>query len=279
MGSIRTWLGGNSGNEYNVTTAANFNPSGALADTDSLQVVQGAFDLSVNPDIHTIDLVDLSISSGFTGAKIGTSAAAPLKVSVTGVASIRQGQNTVVYLESGDNPIVMCEVISDWPTAQTYLTGTFGTLIIRRGTVILNCTFTKLIIAPLNGDPSNVNVTNIGGTQALVECLGAGFATGSPGPTITTLAAALSFTKMLHGTVTNIELWTGALLQHFTPTNITSLNVRPGAEFDASGDPRAKTITTMLVDENGKFTLKNGPNNITVTNGIKRPNGKLVVEG
>lgn len=261
-------------NDYSV--AGSWSLGTVPVATNSVFVVDGSGAITAGLAQGAVTLVDFTVGPLYTGSQIGASVAAPLVISASGRVSLKPGTYTNIYLQAGAGNINVVYIEMASAQQKVYLVaGTFGTVHVRRGNVIVvGATYTKLIIDPVNADPTNVLVELQGGTIAEAECNNAGYFTSGTGPTITLHTAFDSNSTLDQGTATTIRLWGQSTFRHRAATNITLIDTKPGSSFLADEDQRPKTVTNATKYPGASMAFSP---NVILTNPVKDPLGAVVL--
>ena len=116
----------------------------------------------------------------------------------------------------------------------------------------------------VNGDAAKLNL-GAGCTLTTVNQGGGQIVNyGANCPTL----AQTDGTYTVYKTATHTTATIGGTFNHVSTGTITTANVY--GVLDSSGDPRAKTITTLKLFRGGRVTLRTGkPNSVVITNGVQ----------
>lgn len=262
MPTTYTWTG-TTDNDF--ATATNWSPNssaGGPVGGDSLIFTATTRPLQATLDQSAKTFVSVVITPTMTG-DIGISAATPFKTSTITTFINLSGGNVYIYA-----PMTVCQIAMNSPDLVCNI-GSGGTIVdslFRKGYIQLAAgTFTNIYTNAVNNLDGNLTIQNQGATVTTWE-----HASGIPSNltgTITTYNGAAGKLTVFGGTTTNIKLRAAAAADHRSNTNITLLQIyNAEGSFDASRDPRSKTITTVKAHPAANVNLNNGTGNITVTN-------------
>lgn len=256
-----TWVGTSSGNEGDVSVAANWSPAALPTDGDTVLIGPGG-----NQDM-TSGLAALAAITpakldvyGYSGA-IGDSANDLQWAGCTEVLINCTGE---LRLDFGVSTAAPTGRITGTSTSinQVFLKGNWTRLIVDKGLVTVSSgTVTELDIQ-YTTTTSDATVALLTPTVTNLYAL-AGTLTMASAGTITNLFTRTGHTATLTaGTLTNVQLWGGTVNWQTTETLVSALLF--AGLLDGSGDPRAREITTLTMRGASECDLRNGHQNITV---------------
>lgn len=254
--------------DFTSTTSNDFGTSGNWTTAvpvagDNVTFTQSNAVSMDGTDQNAINLASLGVGTEYTG-NIGSSGSYFIisADAVTIAGGVGMGN---IYLDSGGTDELDNVVIDSASTTKAvYLKGNLGDLIVKHGVVYLVSGSVDNIYVEWDGLGTPPVIVNQGMTVTLFDGT-TGFTGTQTGGTITTFQADAGTMDAEGGTVTNIELRGSSRLNHKTTATVASLVVKNGATFDASGDPRAKTITLARLHQGGTIDLDTGLENVTVT--------------
>jgi len=265
MASLK-WVGTDAGNEGDWGVAANFVPAQVPVSGDDVSLTSGSQSVTAGLDQNLVDLNSLVIGPEYTG-NVGTSGS-PLIIG-SGKTVIDSGGN--VYLSSTATLTQDQIDVRNSKNKLVELTSAAGgvaALSVKNGPCVLKSgTFTTVIGSFTARGMPVISAETATVTTAHVN---AGHYSHSGAATTTNLhVRGNGIATIATGTLTNATTHSdNARCVWETTATLSSLIVYAG-EFDASGDPLAKTITAAEVHGTGRINLDNGADNITVTTASK----------
>jgi hypothetical protein len=265
--------------------AANWTTNGVVAasvpcDNDDVVIDAGTAGITAGLDVSACDYDSVVVGPNFDYS-VGNSTSDPLRFAADLVVIAGGGDGHWLKAESPGWDEIIIKSVGPNNTDDIYLTGsTAGVMNLKKGTVSLGSglVITTLVVDPADGLSSNVALTSAATATTMYVRTGGVTMTGG---TITTANIDAGTLTASAGTVTNL-LQRGGTVYWNTTSTMTDAKIFAGT-FDASGDVRPKTITSMQAHYGAALDLDNAIGNITVTNGVKGyagtirfPSGQLI---
>lgn len=268
---VTIWNGLDPGNEGKFDTAANWD-NGVPTTLNSAQFLFGSQDVTGDLTPSQATILGIYVGPGYTG-NIGTADTFLVLADITNHITIHGGNQ--VYIQTGADCTKGVRVRNAVSGGTLHLkTGTGGSAMARlkgeKGYVIYYAgTITKVLgdwRTSISSD-FRLKIPVGGGTITTLELDGGALV--QEGGTVTNCTAHKAACTFTDGTCTNLTVYDSAVLWHTTTT--LTLGEIHGGVFDASGDGRTKTLTTLRLHGDARVNLDNGRDNITV--------GTMEVEG
>ena len=261
---VTIWNGLDPGNEGKWDTAANWD-NGVPSAANSAQFLFGNQDVTGDLTPAQATILGIYTGPGYTG-NIATADTFLVLTAVTNHIDIQGGNQ--VYIQTGADCTNGVRVRNEASGGTLHLkTGTGGSSMTRlkyeKGYVIY---YEGTIVKALGdwrtsiSSDSRLKIPVGGGTITLL--LTDGGALVQEGGTITECIAHKTSLTFTDGTCVSLATYDSTTLWHTTST--ITLGEIHGGSFDASGDGRAKTITTIRSHGDARVNLDNGRGNITV---------------
>lgn len=279
MPADRTWNG--SAGDNNFQTAGNWSGGVAPVTGDTAIFNSGSISVLAGLSNAGVNLANIFVTNGYTG-KIGVDQANPLIVACSGAVVLCPGSGGDVYLNSGgSNPLVSVYVRPYNYAALIYLMGTITAALLKAGNVKLySGTFTDVWAEAEDQAQTYLTVENVGATVTRFYANGGSVSQSGATAAMTTLDTSRDTVTITRGTAPTIKVRSGATVYYNTPDGGSgpAVEVMPGARFDVSQDPIAKTIASCILHDNGELAQQNAAGNITYTSAPKNPLGKPTAE-
>jgi hypothetical protein len=259
--ATKQWVGTDTGNEGDYSTAANWSPSGVPAAADVVILPgNGSQAITAGLDQSAIALASFIVEDGFSGA-IATSAAY-LEIDSD---SIRFDGSGTAYIDTGSNPADI-----DITGTATATSGSQGLYIIGTGIDDLSIKSGTVGVAVLPGEVSTIDSARVLGGK-LTTGAGVTLVTLEAAAGTTTNKANVSTVKVFGGTVNSEvigqSMSAAVTLYSFGGTynlngsgNITTLHLS-GGTVDTTNSGIAKTVAYIYF---ASGTLKADPNVFSV---------------
>lgn len=285
--AIIYWIGGDSGNETDFQTAANWSTASVPTTGDEVFIVgrDTDYDIADGLDNSAILLARTVIDNSYTG-NIGLENAyleLPSTILEIGAQVVGSGNGSGrINLDLGTD----ATTITIYNSALTATdSGNYPIRILAaNASNILRSLGGTCSIALKADESSNFPLIEInGGIVVLGESADAAVITNtggelvsydlpsSPTKTLTSLKLFNSATATLYGssTIGTLENWSNSRFNKFSTGTISTLRVGDGATFDASLDTSPITITNCELYTNATLDLRSGKKNVTFTNPVQ----------
>lgn len=279
MARTQYWIGTTS---TAFGTAGNWSAGFAPANGDTCIFNNGStpFQPTSDLDQHLVTLANLYVLKTWVAGTLGSSSATPLKIAVSGALVIQGGAGSKVYIDSGASaPIATCTVAMENPADTVSLgltSGVFTKTLLKSGTVTLyGGTFTNIFMEAKSMSSGNLTVTQGACAVTALQGLGGNFTSNDAAGTQGTLNWERDTCTLSAGAATTINVRSPGTVVYNTPDGGTgpAIEVWPLAVFDASQDPRSKTIASATVHSNGQLLGDNRTGTIAFTSAPKNPLG------
>jgi hypothetical protein len=285
----KKWVGGFASNETNVNHSSNYSPTGVPIAGDNLFVEANpsGTDYSMITGLtafQAITLASFNVASSYTGTIGLTTAGSSSYLGLGGTNSsaitVNIGYSSGNTVASSGAPLVKLDLGSMRGTVNVTSTNQ-SSLLESGGPVALLGTHTSNTLNLINGivsiaaDPlevSNFRTINTSGTLFM----GTGCTTSFPNVYggVSTIQSGVGTLTMTGGTVNfigsgtlGLGTLTGGRLNYLSTGTATTISAQ-NSTVDFSGDSRAKTVTTINLN-NSSLNISNGvKNSITITNPI-----------
>lgn len=261
MPTTYDWIGTTSG-DFEVTT--NWSPNGTPVTDDTIRFRQGSRSLS-----SSVDQSDQNFAEVYFGPQYSGTIASASGYFTCGATLVTVACPQNVYLSAGATSFDFDDVVvrRPWNNQRLFLQGTIGQLHCKQGRVTYESgTATEVWVEARRSASLEVTLTNGTMTAAYVMGNTLTVAEGATGTIVTLTAGGNGIVNVHDGTVTNLRGW-GSRIDWRTDQTCVDAVMYAGT-LDASQDGRAKVFTDLETHEGCAVDLENGPNNVTVTNGI-----------
>ena len=292
--ATKLWIGGTSGATTSYSTAANWSSSGVPNHSDNVVIARNnqatLYDITDGLDQSAVDLASFTVAHSYTG-KIGAATAylqiRSADVTIGEKAGLQDETGpTRIKLDLGDAEAATVNVIdtasssSDTGSSALQLIGgsTYTHTINVLGGNVGLCSMDASeagkfdLFVPESSQGSTPHVI-IGRGATLVLCeiaRGLAIDQGHSGDVSQLRISGGELRCYRAAAYTNIDLIGNAKLIWNSTDTLTTVNVGSGTEMDCSGDPRAKTITSLKLHSGSKYNGNTGKaDSVTYTNDIK----------
>jgi hypothetical protein len=239
--------------------------SSVPATADNVVIDYGSVDITASLNQSTKQFAYLVIGPNYTG-QVGNSTSDYLRCGADLFVISGGGSDHFLSATGTGFTTAIVRSVGANGTDNLYLSGTIGTLDVRRATLHIasGCTITTMYVDPLNASSGNVTINSQGNVSNLYMRTGVLNVTAGTTGTANIDGGTVTISA---GVFTNLSQRGGTLYWHTTSTLVDAEIF--GGTFDASGDVRAKTITAIRVHNGAAITLDNAIGNVEVTDGVQ----------
>ena len=277
----KLWVGTDSGNEGDYSTAANWSPSGVPVAADNVYLKDSTQDIDGGLDQSAVALASFNVDKSYTG-QISPAAGTYLQIAASAVnigrhdgpgAPVGSG---LIKLDQGSSTAAAVNVFDMGTPATSTDPALF--LIAAHASTVVTVRKGKVGIAVGVGETTTVAKINVNYLNSILGdaevYIGSGVTLTTfamTGGTVLALAGGTTFTvedgqltTEGSGAITTLNADGGKVYPNSTGT-ITALNA-DGGEVDFTKSPAARTVTTPKIGPGGKIIYD--PAIITMTNKI-----------
>lgn len=271
-----TWIGGDSGNENDWDTAANWS-DGVPGASDTAFIVSGSVDIAGG--IPTAGTITRLVVGPHYGGTIG-SAATELQISVS-VEMDYSGRGAISHLQ-GTYPTLTVQDTSSGSSALNLYSTTITTLRVVGGRGTINIDGSSTISSLIEQIGAEGITTVLADGVTLTGCtltMDSGKVTMNEGvPNISVFGGELESTIPTADTdtITLLEVYAGQVrFKTAGASTITQLTMYGGRFYSTESTAPSFTITDCLLHEGAVLDERSGLRNITFTNAVQMEGGEI----